>query len=179
MSEAVHVVGVSCTRFGRHPDRGAGTMARQALSDVLADAGTHLRDVGAVFYANVSQKAVEGQHMIPGQVALRPAGVTGIPVVNVENACAGGATAFWLAVAHVRSGQSPAAVASASTSWSCRTPPRRWRCSTARWTGLTAAPPCGRSTEWPASRTNQESTKVLRIADRCSWTSMRHSPSRT
>ncbi|OJY48104.1 thiolase family protein [Pseudonocardia sp. 73-21] len=111
MSEAVHVVGVSCTRFGRHPDRGAGTMARQALSDVLADAGTHLRDVGAVFYANVSQKAVEGQHMIPGQVALRPAGVTGIPVVNVENACAGGATAFWLAVAHVRSGQSPAAVA--------------------------------------------------------------------
>ncbi|MGN6606517.1 MAG: thiolase family protein [Jatrophihabitans sp.] len=111
MTDAVHIVGASCTRFGRHLDRDAGQLARHALAETLADAGADLRDVGAVFYANVSQKAIDQQHMIPGQVALRPAGVAGMPVVNVENACAGGATAFWLAVAHVRSGLSPAAVA--------------------------------------------------------------------
>ena len=111
MSEPVIIAGASCTPFGRHRDRSASDLARQAFAEVLADAGTDLADIGAVFYANVSQKAIDGQHMIPGQVALRPAGVTGIPVVNVENACAGGASAFWLAVAHVRSGQSAAAVA--------------------------------------------------------------------
>ncbi|MFJ6619794.1 hypothetical protein ACIQOW_19730 [Kitasatospora sp. NPDC091335] len=47
--------------------------------------------------------------MIPGQVALRPHGFAGVPVVNVENACAGGATALWLAIAHVRSGLSDVA----------------------------------------------------------------------
>lgn len=107
----VRVVGVSCTPFGRHLDRTAGDMARQALSEALHDAGLPLSDVGAAFYANVSQKATEAQYMIPGQVALRPAGVSRVPVVNVENACAGGATAFWLAVAHVRAGISDAAVA--------------------------------------------------------------------
>lgn len=49
--------------------------------------------------------------MIPGQVALRPHGFAAVPVVNVENACAGGATALWLAIAHVRAGLSDVALA--------------------------------------------------------------------
>lgn len=107
----VRIVGAACTPFGRHRHRSAGDLARHALGEALADAGLQLGDVGAVFYANVSQKAADGQHMIPGQVALRPSGVTHVPVVNVENACAGGATAFWLAHAHVRAGLSPVAIA--------------------------------------------------------------------
>ena len=107
----VRIVGVSSSPFGRQRERSAGDLARQALAEVLTDADMKLGDIGAVFYANVSQKAIDHQYMIPGQVALRPSGVTGIPVINVENACAGGVTAFWLAVSHVRSGQSAAAVA--------------------------------------------------------------------
>jgi acetyl-CoA acetyltransferase len=44
------------------------------------------------------------QHAIRGQVALRPAGVEGIPITNVENACAGGSTAFHGAWKDVASG---------------------------------------------------------------------------
>ena len=39
------------------------------------------------------QGHMEGQQMIRGQVALRSMGIGGIPVVNVENACASGSSA--------------------------------------------------------------------------------------
>lgn len=42
--------------------------------------------------------------MVRGQIALRAMGIAGIPVVNVENACASASTAFHLAVAYVQSG---------------------------------------------------------------------------
>ncbi len=48
---------------------------------------------------------MEGQQMIRGQIALRAMGIGGIPVVNVENACASGSTAFYLAVNFVRAGR--------------------------------------------------------------------------
>ncbi len=47
---------------------------------------------------------MDGQHMVRGQLALRAMGVQGIPVVNVENACASASTALHMAVQHVRSG---------------------------------------------------------------------------
>ncbi|MFI6585690.1 thiolase family protein [Embleya sp. NPDC050493] len=107
----VMITGVGCTPFGRHTDRTAADLAGSAAADALSDAHVQPHEIGAVFYANVSQKALEGQHMIPGQTALRPRGLGDAPVVNVENACAGGATALWLAVAHVRAGMSEVALA--------------------------------------------------------------------
>jgi acetyl-CoA acetyltransferase len=47
---------------------------------------------------------MEGQHMIRGQIVLRSMGIASIPVVNVENACASGSTAFALAVQSLRAG---------------------------------------------------------------------------
>ncbi|MFE6664963.1 thiolase family protein [Streptomyces sp. NPDC057697] len=111
MNREALIIGVGATPFGRHPDRSAGDLAGQAAHEALRDAGLTPADVGAVFHATVSQKAIDGQHMIPGQVALRPYGFAGVPVVNVENACAGGATALWLAIAHVRAGLSDTALA--------------------------------------------------------------------
>ncbi|MBD0669493.1 thiolase family protein [Streptomyces sp. CBMA156] len=110
MNREALVLGVGSTRFGRL-DHSAGDLAGLAAHEALHDAGLTPADVGAVFHATVSQKAIDGQHMIPGQVALRPHGFAGVPVVNVENACAGGATALWLAIAHVRSGLSDVALA--------------------------------------------------------------------
>ncbi|MFE4513400.1 thiolase family protein [Kitasatospora sp. NPDC056783] len=111
MNREALILGVGATPFGRHLDRTAGDLAGRAAHEALRDAGLTPADVGAVFHATVSQKAIDGQHMIPGQVALRPHGFAGVPVVNVENACAGGATALWLAVAHVRAGLSDVALA--------------------------------------------------------------------
>ncbi|MFG2916623.1 thiolase family protein [Kitasatospora sp. NPDC048298] len=110
MNHEALVLGVGSTRFGRL-DHSAGDLAGLAAYEALRDAGLTPADVGAVFHATVSQKAIDGQHMIPGQVALRPHGFAGVPVVNVENACAGGATALWLAIAHVRAGLSDVALA--------------------------------------------------------------------
>lgn len=49
--------------------------------------------------------------MIRGQVALRSMGIGGIPVVNVENACASGASAFSLAYTHLKAGAGDVALA--------------------------------------------------------------------
>ena len=49
--------------------------------------------------------APQGQVSIPGQIALKEANITGVPITNVENACASGSTAIWLARNHLLSGQ--------------------------------------------------------------------------
>jgi acetyl-CoA acetyltransferase len=48
---------------------------------------------------------------VGGQIALSATGVRGVPVVNVENACASASTALWLAVNHLRAGQADVALA--------------------------------------------------------------------
>lgn len=98
----VYVIGVGMTRFGKHLDRTIKSLAAEALDRTMEDAGIGLEKLDAVFFANSNWGYQSGQHCIRGQVALRPAGVMGIPIYNVENACAGGATAFhcaWLGVA--------------------------------------------------------------------------------
>jgi len=104
MSEAIYVVGVGMTPFGRCLDVSIKEMVRQATGSALRDAGLERDAIEAAFYGNASQGHMEGQHMIRGQVALRAMGIGGIPVVNVENACASGSSAFALAVNHIRAG---------------------------------------------------------------------------
>jgi acetyl-CoA acetyltransferase len=109
--ERTYVVGVGMTVFGRFPDRSIKDLARSAVLEALADAGCGVADVGAAFFANSGQGYHEGQITIRGQVALRPLGLQGIPIVNVENACASGSTAFHMAVTWLRAGQGDVALA--------------------------------------------------------------------
>ncbi|MEE4540458.1 thiolase family protein [Streptomyces sp. V4-01] len=102
--DPVYVIGTSMTRFGPLPEAGVKSLTREAVGGALADAALPAAAVEAVFFANATQGVVEGQVSTPGQFALHAAGVTGVPVVNVENACASAATAFWLACTQVRSG---------------------------------------------------------------------------
>lgn len=88
---AMHVMGGAMTRFGKHPGVKAPELAQQAIMAAVADAGIELKDVQAIYCANV----LGG--MILGQVILRDLGLAGIPVYNIENACASGATAVHLA----------------------------------------------------------------------------------
>ena len=102
--ENVYLVGVGMTRFGRHPESTVADLTRDALTQALDDAGIGLGDLEAAYFANAGQGALEDQHMIAGQLALRAAGVEGIAIINVENACASASTALHLACSHARSG---------------------------------------------------------------------------
>ncbi|GAA4409120.1 thiolase family protein [Quisquiliibacterium transsilvanicum] len=107
----VYVVGVGMTPFGRLIDTSIKEMTRQAVDEALSDAGIGADALQAAFFGNASQGHMEGQQMIRGQVALRAMGIQGIPVTNVENACASGSTAMYLAVNFVRSGEGDVALA--------------------------------------------------------------------
>jgi acetyl-CoA acetyltransferase len=57
------------------------------------------------FVGNAYAGLITGQESVRGQVVMREAGITKIPIINVENACASGSTAFYLAHRAVASGQ--------------------------------------------------------------------------
>jgi acetyl-CoA acyltransferase len=98
----VVVAGVGMTRFGKYSDRGVRSLAEEAVRDALKDAGVAPRDIEAVFFSNAIAGLITGQEMIRGQVALRNTGILGVPLFNVENACASASSAFhlaWMAVA--------------------------------------------------------------------------------
>jgi acetyl-CoA acyltransferase len=110
MSE-VYVVGVGMTPCGKFPDLSVKDLTRQAVSAALADAGLDRSEIEFACFANAGQSAIEGQFMVGGQIALRSMGIGGIPVVNVENACASGSTAFHQAHAYVKAGLAGVALA--------------------------------------------------------------------
>ncbi|NUW43613.1 thiolase family protein [Nonomuraea rhodomycinica] len=111
MTTPVWIAGVGMTPFGRHSGRSVSDLTRWAVTDALRDCGATTGALDAAFFGTATQGALEGQHMIAGQIALRATGVQGIPVVNVENACATGASAFALAVNQIRAGAAEVALA--------------------------------------------------------------------
>ena len=98
------VAGVGMTPFGVRHEVSVKDLTREAVTGALSDAGAGLGDVQAAYFGNTCQDVLEGQVVVAGQMALRSMGFERIPVVNVENACATGATALHQAVMHVRSG---------------------------------------------------------------------------
>ncbi len=95
MSDA-YVVGVDMIKFGRFPDRTVPQIGAQAALMALDDCGLTIKDMEALYCGNLGQAAG-----MVGQRILQEIGQTGIPVINVSNACATGATAFregWAAV---------------------------------------------------------------------------------
>lgn len=100
----VFIAGVGMTSFGRHLELSVKDLTRQAVEAALQDAGCAAHQVESALFANATQGHMEGQHMVRGQLALRAMGIAGIPIVNVENACASASTALHLAVQQVQSG---------------------------------------------------------------------------
>ncbi len=99
-----YVIGIGMTKFGRFPEASVKSLTAKAVAEALKDCGLGPDRIKAAFFANTVQGALEGQLMVRGQIALRPLGLEGIPVINVENACASSATAVNLAVNYIRSG---------------------------------------------------------------------------
>ena len=99
------------TRFGKYLDRGLRDLAEEAVRNVVQDAGLDIQEIHAAYVSNSVAGLITGQEAIRGQVMLRHTGLMGIPIVNVENACASASTAFHLAWMAVASGMYDCALA--------------------------------------------------------------------
>src|SRR5215469_13241477 len=100
--QKVRVVGAGMTRFGKYRGRDLRDLAEESVHNTIKDAGIDLKEIEAAYVGNSVAGLITGQEAIRGQVVLRKTGILGIPIVNVENACASASTAFhlgWIAVA--------------------------------------------------------------------------------
>lgn len=109
--EEVYVIGVGMFRFGKYPDRSIKEMTADVVDLLLEDAQVGKEDIEAAWFSNSFWGIVTGQHSIRGQVALTPLGIEGIPVMNVENACAGATSAVNGAYLGIKAGQYDVAMA--------------------------------------------------------------------
>jgi acetyl-CoA acetyltransferase len=101
----VVVLGVGMTSFGKHLDVSLKQLCHKAVKEALEDAQCEVNEIEAIYFGNAMDGILKGQESIRGQVALYDMGFSGIPVYNVENACASSSTAFHLACMAVEAGQ--------------------------------------------------------------------------
>ncbi len=96
MSDDVYLIGTDMIKFGKFPDVSIQRLAAQSALGAMDDAGVTIKDCEALYCGNLMQASG-----MVGQRLLQEIGQTGIPVINVANACATGATAFregWTAI---------------------------------------------------------------------------------
>ncbi len=111
MSDNVYILEVGMIRFNRYPEKSIKQMAGEVMVNLLEGVPVERKDIQAVFFSNSGWGIADGQHCIRGQVALAPHGIQGIPITNVENACAGGSTALREAWMSVKAGEYDLALA--------------------------------------------------------------------
>jgi acetyl-CoA acetyltransferase len=92
----VYIVGVGMIKYGRYPDKTVAELATEAVIAALKDANMTMKEIQMVGSGNLSAPV--------GQAIMRSVGQTGVPVVNVSNACATGSTACREAYFSVASG---------------------------------------------------------------------------
>jgi acetyl-CoA acyltransferase len=96
----VWILGIHMTKFGKHPDKDTVDLAAEAATGALRDGGVTMKDMGVLAAGNL-MAANAGL----GQQLQKQIGQTGIPVYNVANACATGATALRTAIMAVKAGE--------------------------------------------------------------------------
>lgn len=102
----VWVLGASMTKVGRYPDKDVVDLASESALDALADGGVTMADMGVMGMGNMFQ-AMAGL----GQSVQQQIGQTGIPVYNVVNACATGATAVRTVFLTIAAGEADMGIA--------------------------------------------------------------------
>ena len=101
MPEKVYIVGVGMTKFEKPGREGAAdypAMAREAGINALTDAGIGYDAIEQAYLGYVYGESTSGQR------AVYELGLSGIPVVNVNNNCSTGSTALYLAAQAIRGG---------------------------------------------------------------------------
>lgn len=95
----VWILGIHMTKFGKHPDKDIVDLGAEATFGALKDAGLTMKDVGILAAGNLMGGGGLGQQL------QKQVGQTGIPVYNVTNACATGATALRTAIMAIKAGE--------------------------------------------------------------------------
>ncbi len=96
----VWVLGIHMTKFGKRPDVEIDELGAEAARAALKDAGVRMRDMHVLAAGNL----LGGAGSI-GQAIQKQIGQTGIPVYNVANACATGATALRTVMMAIKAGE--------------------------------------------------------------------------
>jgi acetyl-CoA acyltransferase len=99
MAENVWILGIHMTNFGKHKDKDTLDLGAEAVLGALADAGVTMKDIGVLGAGNLLGSSGYGQQL------QKQIGQTGIPVYNVGNACATGATALRVAIMAIKAGE--------------------------------------------------------------------------
>ncbi len=97
--DAVWILGTSMTKFGRYPEQDAVDLASTACFDALADGKVTIHDMGVMACGCLFQPNGLGQRI------QKQIGQTGIPLYNVTNACATGATALRVVYMAIKAGE--------------------------------------------------------------------------
>ena len=98
-SDDIWILGIHMTKFGKHFDKDIVDLGSEAIFGALADAGVTMADMGILAAGNLMGRGSIGQEL------QKQVGQTGIPVYNVSNACATGATALRTAIMAVKAGE--------------------------------------------------------------------------
>jgi acetyl-CoA acetyltransferase len=96
MDRTAHIVGTATTPMQRR-DLTIEAMAHQVVDHALTDAGMTPDEVDLVIFGNATAGRLLDQACIRGQSFLLDAGLRNAGIVNVDNSCAGGASALHLA----------------------------------------------------------------------------------
>jgi len=100
MADDVWILGIHMTKFGKRPESDVVDLASEAALGALKDGQVTIKDMGVLAAGNL-MNANAGI----GQQLQKQIGQTGIPVFNVANACATGATALRTAIMAVKAGE--------------------------------------------------------------------------
>ena len=98
-SDDIYILGIKMTKFGKHPDKDVVDLGAEAAMAALADGGVTMADMGVLAAGNLRGRGGFGQQL------QKQIGQTGIPVFNVTNACATGATALRTAIMAIKAGE--------------------------------------------------------------------------
>ena len=105
-TDDIFILGITMTKFGKHPDLDTIDLASEAVMGALADGQVTMADIGVIAAGNLM-----GAGLGIGQALQKQVGQTGIPVYNVANACATGATALRTIVMALKAGECEAGLA--------------------------------------------------------------------
>ena len=101
IKDKVAIIGMGCTTFGEHWDKGSEDLIIEAFTEAIADAGIERSDIQAAWYASCYDEVNVGKSALPLSRTLK---LPFIPVTRIENLCASGSEALRGAVYGVASG---------------------------------------------------------------------------
>ncbi|MBE9571627.1 MAG: thiolase family protein [Proteobacteria bacterium] len=100
----VAIIGVGMHRFGKFLDKSLKDLSHEAVWNAIEDANIQLSDIETAYVGCGLAGLITNQEGVRGQVILRHAGFSEIPIVNVEGACASGTIALREAMIAVGAG---------------------------------------------------------------------------